>query len=77
MAEQREWVRLREYAGRLEADVDAGVLEEAGIPFVVKGPAIGIFGPGFSGPSPRRPRQLIIARSRSSLGGSAGAELRG
>jgi hypothetical protein len=45
------WVQLREYAGRFEADLDIGLLEEAGIPVVVKGPATGIYGPGFAGPT--------------------------
>jgi hypothetical protein len=46
-----KWVQLREYAGRLEADLDIGLLEEAGIPLVVKGPSTGIYGPGFAGPT--------------------------
>lgn len=46
------WVRLREYGGRFEADLDLATLDEAGIPVVVKGPATGIFGPGFAGATP-------------------------
>jgi hypothetical protein len=48
---ETEWVQLREYAGRIEADLDIGLLEGAGIPVLVKGPSAGIYGPGFAGPS--------------------------
>ncbi|HET9983801.1 MAG TPA: hypothetical protein VFQ38_09450 [Longimicrobiales bacterium] len=47
------WVKLREYAGQLEAALDLGVLEEAGIPTLVQGPEVGIFGPGFAGATAR------------------------
>ena len=43
------WVLLREYASQLEADLDIGVLMENDVPHLVKGPAIGVFGPGFTG----------------------------
>lgn len=50
-ASENEWVLLREYAGRFEADLDIGLLQGAGIPMLVKGPSAGIYGPGFAGPS--------------------------
>jgi hypothetical protein len=50
-AAENEWVLLREYAGRIEADFDVGLLQEAGIPMLFKGPSAGIYGPGFAGPS--------------------------
>jgi hypothetical protein len=43
------WVALAEYGSRLEADFVNGILEEAGIPVLVKGPITGVFGPGFAG----------------------------
>jgi len=57
-----EWVQLHEYAGRFEADLDVGVLEEAEIPVVVKGPPIGIFGPGFSGATATGVRVFVRER---------------
>ena len=74
------WVRLREYGGRLEADLDIALLEEAGIPFVVKGPATGIFGPGFAGSTPLGltilvPDELLgAAREVLGIAGGAGGE---
>jgi hypothetical protein len=49
---EANWVQLREYASRLEADLDLGLLEGAGIPVMMKGPSAGIYGPGFAGPTP-------------------------
>lgn len=52
MAES-EWVKLREYAGQIEADLDLGFLDYAGIPTLVRGGETGIFGPGFAGATAR------------------------
>jgi hypothetical protein len=49
---EENWVQVREYSSRIEADLDLGLLEEAGIPVQVKGPSAGIYGPGFAGPTP-------------------------
>jgi hypothetical protein len=49
---EANWVQLRDYASRFEADLDIGLLEEAGIPVMIKGPSAGIYGPGFAGPTP-------------------------
>lgn len=40
---------LQRYSARYEADLHVSLLEQAGIPVVVRGPEIGIFGPGFAG----------------------------
>lgn len=48
MAES-EWAVLKEYASRLEADLDLATLETENVPTIVRGPEVGIFGPGFSG----------------------------
>ena len=44
-----EWAILKEYASRLEADLDLATLETEDVPTIVRGPEVGIFGPGFSG----------------------------
>jgi hypothetical protein len=49
---EANWVQLREYSSRFDADLDIGLLEEAGIPVMTKGPSAGIYGPGFAGPTP-------------------------
>jgi hypothetical protein len=56
-----DWIVLREYASQLDADLDAGVLEQNGIPHQVQGPPIGIFGPGFSGATSAGVRILVPA----------------
>lgn len=61
MTKQINWVQLREYAGRIEADLDIAILQEADIPIVVKGPAAGIFGPGFAGPTASGVRVYVRA----------------
>ena len=49
MNDEQGWALLRRYGSRLEAELDQGILETAGIPVLVKGPITGIFGPGFAG----------------------------
>lgn len=44
-----EWEVLKEYASRLEADLDIATLQTENVPTIVRGPEVGIFGPGFSG----------------------------
>lgn len=44
-----EWAVLKDYASRLEADLDLATLETENVPTIVQGPEVGIFGPGFSG----------------------------
>ena len=48
MAES-EWAKLKDYASRLEADLDIATLATENVPTIVRGPEVGIFGPGFSG----------------------------
>lgn len=45
------WVPVREYAALFQAELDQQMLEQAGIPVMLKGPITGAFGPGFSGPT--------------------------
>ncbi|MBX6366281.1 MAG: DUF2007 domain-containing protein [Gemmatimonadetes bacterium] len=73
-----DWVKLREYAGQLEAALDLGILEGAGIPTLVRGPEIGIFGPGFVGATSRGV-SILVPRDRLEaalelLDGDEGAE---
>lgn len=44
-----EWIQVKEYAAPFEAELDRQVLEQSGIPVLLKGPLTGAFGPGFSG----------------------------
>mgnify|MGYP001226052844 CR=1 FL=1 len=46
------WERLAEFGALYEADLIVQRLEAEGIPVFVRGPEVGIFGPGFSGASP-------------------------
>ncbi len=46
-----QWVVVGEYSSLLESSLGTGALESNDIPFLVKGPPAGIFGPGFSGPT--------------------------
>lgn len=45
------WVPVREYAALVLAEMDQQMLEQSGIPVLLKGPLTGAFGPGFSGPT--------------------------
>lgn len=45
----KEWVKLKQYAALFEAEMDQQLLEQSGIPVLVKGPITGVFGPGFAG----------------------------
>jgi hypothetical protein len=45
-----EWVKVAAYATGYEADAARAILEEAGIPVLLKGNQPGIFGVGFQGP---------------------------
>lgn len=53
MSDAPRWVRIGSYAAPWESDVDRAALESAGIPVLVKGPEVGIFGPGFIGATGR------------------------
>jgi hypothetical protein len=46
-----EWISVKEYAALFEAELDKQMLEQSGIPVLLKGPLTGAFGPGFSGPT--------------------------
>lgn len=46
-----DWVPVASYAARYEVDIPLRVLENAGIPAVVRGEEAGIWGPGFTGPT--------------------------
>lgn len=47
------WVAVAEFGAAYQADLVEGILRDAGIPVLVKGPEIGIFGPGFAGATSR------------------------
>jgi hypothetical protein len=47
-----EWVLLKDYASRLEADIDLAAIGDE-IPTLVRGGEVGIFGPGFAGATSR------------------------
>ena len=45
-----EWVKVREYATKIEADIALARLHSAQIPGTIKSHEGGIFGAGFQGP---------------------------
>ena len=47
------WALLKDYNSQIEADIDVGILKGEDVPTLLRGPEIGIFGPGFSGATPR------------------------
>lgn len=47
----KEWVAVKHYAALFEAEMDQQLLEQSGIPVLLKGPITGVFGPGFAGPT--------------------------
>lgn len=52
MAESQSWVTVITYTSALEADMAVGLLMAAGIPAWARGnDIVGIFGPGFQGPT--------------------------
>lgn len=56
-----KWVAIAEYGAAYQADIAEGLLREAGIPVLIQGPEIGIFGPGFAGPTSRGVTLLVPA----------------
>jgi hypothetical protein len=46
-----DWKRAKEYGALFEAELAQQLLEQSGIPVLLKGPITGAFGPGFSGPT--------------------------
>lgn len=46
-----EWVAVKEYAALFLAELDKQMIEQSGIPVMLKGPLTGAFGPGFAGPT--------------------------
>jgi hypothetical protein len=61
VAMSSDWIVVREYASQLEADLVVGLLEANEIPYQIEGPPIGVFGPGFSGPTSSGVRLLVPA----------------
>lgn len=55
------WQRLAEYASGIDADVAEAVLRAHDIPVARQGPEVGIFGPGFSGPTAHGVTLLVPA----------------
>ena len=51
MTDPSEWQRLAEYGAGVDADVAEAVLRAHDIPVLRRGPEVGIFGPGFAGPT--------------------------
>ncbi|HSJ30465.1 MAG TPA: hypothetical protein VK933_03465 [Longimicrobiales bacterium] len=45
------WVAVKEYAALFLAELDKQMIEQSGIPVMLKGPLTGAFGPGFAGPT--------------------------
>ena len=56
------WALLAEYGSAAEADLDLGTLELEKVPTLVRGLEPGIFGPGFTGATPRGIR-IYVPRS--------------
>jgi hypothetical protein len=53
------WALLKEYSSQAEADLDLATLKMEDLPTMVRGSEIGIFGPGFAGPTPRGVRVYV------------------
>ena len=74
MSESPRWRRLAEYAAGYEADIAAAILEAQGIPVLRQGPEVGIFGPGFAGPTARGVELLVpeefLEEARAALEGT-------
>ncbi|MGH7449532.1 MAG: DUF2007 domain-containing protein [Longimicrobiales bacterium] len=56
-----EWVEVKEYGAPVQAELDRQMLEQSGIPVLLKGPITGAFGPGFSGPTAQGVTLLVPA----------------
>ncbi|MGH7464946.1 MAG: DUF2007 domain-containing protein, partial [Longimicrobiales bacterium] len=50
-----------EYGAPVQAELDRQMLEQSGIPVLLKGPITGAFGPGFSGPTAQGVTLLVPA----------------
>jgi hypothetical protein len=58
------WVMLANYSAGYEADIAIAVLDAAGIPAVRRGnDIVGLFGPGFEGPTSRGVDVLVPAEA--------------
>lgn len=51
MTERAEWRQVAEYGAGYEADAAEAVLAAYDVPVLRKGGDVGIFGPGFAGPT--------------------------
>jgi hypothetical protein len=56
-----DWQRLASFSAGYEADLAEAVLRAHEIPVLRKGPEVGIFGPGFAGPTARGVEILVPA----------------
>jgi hypothetical protein len=63
MSERSEqaWVPAATYPAVYQAEMAAAQLEQAGIPTIVRGSHIGIFGPGFAGTTPHGVTLMVPA----------------
>jgi hypothetical protein len=57
------WVPVAAFGAVYEAEMAAARLEDAGIPALVRSSHVGIFGPGFAGPTPQG-IQLLVPEER-------------
>ena len=57
------WVLLRSYASSFDAMLDLASLEAEGVPTLVKGHEVGMFGPGFAGSTPHGVRVYVPANA--------------
>ena len=61
---ERAWVTIANYRAGYEADLAIAVLEASGIPAVRRGnDIVGLFGPGFEGPTSRGVNVLVPAEA--------------
>lgn len=61
MTSRTEWRRVAEFGAGYEADAAEAVLGAYDIPVLREGPEVGIFGPGFAGPTARGVALLVPA----------------
>lgn len=61
MSLEPEWTLLASYTNTYEAEFATAALKENGIPFLVKGLDVGIWGPGHAGPTTPGPSVWVPA----------------
>lgn len=59
MSRDTQWTAIATYAAVYQAEMAAGILEDAGIPVQLRGEQAGVFGAGYSGTVTRGVELLV------------------